>query len=218
VKVELIPPLQLKNFVSATRLDWPADRLTVTLTFHTTQADAKLVGVWKFVARATGTRFSYPVVSECGAEVEFTRQPVKPAVDGSRVHPLVFGTDDPRSKELPKMMATDARRRLQEASEHESKRFAAIQTKTDWEKYRKVVYARGGIDPKDPLTGSPYLYLPHDAIVPGPTPVGSLVPILAKSKAVKYEATVDAQNRATGDKPLSPTDAAKWVAKQLRGE
>ena len=80
----------------------------------------------------------------------------------------------------------------------------------------KAVYARGGIDPKDPLTGSPYMYLPHDAVVPGPAPVGSLAPVLAKTKAVKYEATVDAQNRAVGDKPMSVVEAARWLAGEVK--
>ncbi len=80
----------------------------------------------------------------------------------------------------------------------------------------KVVYARGGIDPNDPLTGSAYLWLPHDAVVPGPTPVGSLFRLLGWAKASKYEATVDVHNKATGDKPLSPADAAKWVAEKLK--
>lgn len=80
----------------------------------------------------------------------------------------------------------------------------------------KVIYARGGIDPKDPLTGSPYLYLPHDAVVPGPSTVSSLAPILAKTKAVKYESAVDVHNRATGDKPLSAADASKWLAEELK--
>ncbi len=84
------------------------------------------------------------------------------------------------------------------------------------EKDVKVMYARGGIDPKDTLTGSSYLYLPHDAVVPFPTTVGTLAPILAKTKAVKYEATVDVHNKATGDKALSVAAAAKWVAEKLK--
>jgi dienelactone hydrolase len=85
-----------------------------------------------------------------------------------------------------------------------------------FEENLKVVYARGGIDPKDPLTGSPYLYLPHDAVVPGPSPVGALAPVLAKTKAVKYEATVDVHNKQVGDKAMSPADAAKWLAGKLK--
>lgn len=85
-----------------------------------------------------------------------------------------------------------------------------------YEENVKVIYARGGIDPNDPLTGSPYLWLPHDAVVPQPQPTGSLAPMLARVKAVKYEATVDVHNKATGDKPMSVADAAKWVSEKLK--
>ncbi len=80
----------------------------------------------------------------------------------------------------------------------------------------KAIYARGGIDPKDPLFGSPYLYLPHDAVVPGPTAVGSLFGLLGWSKPTKYEATVDVHNRAMGDKTLSVAEAAKWLAEAVK--
>lgn len=81
-----------------------------------------------------------------------------------------------------------------------------------------AAYARGGLDPSDTVTGAPYLYLPHDAVVPGPVTVWALAPAVGKSRAVAYEATVDAQNRATGGKPMSPPDAAKWLAGKLRGK
>ena len=81
-----------------------------------------------------------------------------------------------------------------------------------------AVYARGGIDPADTLTGSPYLYLPHDAVVPGPAQVWALAPAVGKTRPVAYEAAVDAQNRASGGRPMSVADAAKWVSGKLRGE
>jgi hypothetical protein len=81
-----------------------------------------------------------------------------------------------------------------------------------------AVYARGGIDPADTLTGSPYLYLPLDAVVPGPVPVWALAPAVGKSRPVAYEAAVDAQNRARGGTPMSAPDAAKWVVEKLRGK
>lgn len=85
-----------------------------------------------------------------------------------------------------------------------------------FEKDLKAVYARGGIDPKEPLTGSPYLWLPHDAVVPGPTPVGAFFGLVGWGKLSKYEATVNAHNQATGDKSMSVPDAAKWLAEQLK--
>ena len=38
------------------------------------------------------------------------------AADFKDIDPSVFGKDDPRSKDLPKMVWTDARRRMQEAN------------------------------------------------------------------------------------------------------
>jgi cephalosporin-C deacetylase-like acetyl esterase len=58
------------------------------------------------------------------------------AADFADVNPNVFGPDDPRTKDLPKMMAADARRRMQEANLRESKAFAAVTTKGQWEAYR----------------------------------------------------------------------------------
>ena len=60
------------------------------------------------------------------------------AADFKDVDPTVFPKDDPRAKDLPKMMSADARKRMQEANERESKAFAAVTTKADWEKYRDV--------------------------------------------------------------------------------
>jgi len=80
----------------------------------------------------------------------------------------------------------------------------------------RSVYARGGLDPAETFSGSPYLYVPHDAVIPGALQVATLVPVVSKSVAVLYEGTVDAQNRATGSKPKPPADAAKWLIEKLR--
>ena len=50
----------------------------------------------------------------------------------------VFGKDDPRTKDFAKMMGADAERRMREANLRESKAFAAVTTKEQWEKYRDV--------------------------------------------------------------------------------
>jgi hypothetical protein len=81
----------------------------------------------------------------------------------------------------------------------------------------RVVYARGGLTPRETLTASPYLYLPHDAVIPGPNPVWG-INLPANKVAVAYEATVDAQNRATGAKPMTGKEAAAWVSAKLRGK
>src|SRR5947209_6238353 len=60
------------------------------------------------------------------------------AADFKDVDPRVFPESDPRAKELPKMMWADATKRMQEANLRESKAFAAVTTKEQWEKYRDV--------------------------------------------------------------------------------
>ena len=60
------------------------------------------------------------------------------AADLKDVNPNVFGPDDPRTKDLPKMMQLDAKRRMQEANLRESKAFAEVTTKEQWEKYRDI--------------------------------------------------------------------------------
>ncbi len=81
-----------------------------------------------------------------------------------------------------------------------------------------TVYARGGLDIAETFSASPYLYVPHDAVIPGALQVATLVPIVSKSRAVVYEGTVDAQNRVTGGKPMSGEAAAKWVADKILGK
>jgi cephalosporin-C deacetylase-like acetyl esterase len=64
------------------------------------------------------------------------------AADFKDVDPNVFPKDDPRAKELPGMMWADAKRRMQEANLRESKAFAAVKTKEQWEAYRDVRVAK----------------------------------------------------------------------------
>ena len=60
------------------------------------------------------------------------------AADFKDVAPNVFPKDDPRAKELPKMMWADAKKRMQAANLRESKAFAEVKTKEQWEEYRDV--------------------------------------------------------------------------------
>jgi cephalosporin-C deacetylase-like acetyl esterase len=60
------------------------------------------------------------------------------AADFKDVDPNVFPKDDPRAKELPRMMWNDAKKRMQEANLRESKAFAEVKTKEQWERYRDV--------------------------------------------------------------------------------
>lgn len=77
-----------------------------------------------------------------------------------------------------------------------------------------AVHARGGLDPAETFSGSAYLYVPHDAVVPSPVQVATLAPLLGKP--LTYTATADAQNRATSDKTLSPAEGAAWLVEKLR--
>ena len=76
VKVELIVPSDLKDLVSSTPLEWPADKLSGSLRL-TTKADPQLVGTWKLLARATGMRDGFPVVSEAEFEIDVIPPPAK---------------------------------------------------------------------------------------------------------------------------------------------
>lgn len=60
------------------------------------------------------------------------------AADFKDVNPNVFGPDDPRTKDLPKIMANDVKRRMQEACLRESKAFAEVTTKAQWTRYRDI--------------------------------------------------------------------------------
>ena len=90
----------------------------------------KSIGISNRLSRSVGCLL---VLAALSASI-----PVSSAVFGGDVNPNVFGVDDPRSKDLPKMMSTDAKRRMQEASTRESKSFAAVATREQWEKYRDV--------------------------------------------------------------------------------
>lgn len=60
------------------------------------------------------------------------------AADFKDVDPNVFAKDDPRAKDLPKMVWNDAQNRMKEANLRESKAFAAVGTKAQWEKFRDI--------------------------------------------------------------------------------
>lgn len=64
------------------------------------------------------------------------------AADFKDIDPNVFPKDDPRAKDLPKMMGNDARKRMQEANLRETNAFAEVKTKEQWEKYRDARIAK----------------------------------------------------------------------------
>lgn len=95
----------------------------------------------------------------------------------------------------------------------------------------KAVYTRGGLfrsawisTSAGLLQISPYVYVPHEAIVPALAAKDpfALIYVWRSSSdtewsvAMKHDLTIDGCNRATGDKPLSPADAASWVIENVR--
>jgi cephalosporin-C deacetylase-like acetyl esterase len=74
-----------------------------------------------------------------------------------------------------------------------------------------VAYTRGGLTGSRSLLESPYLDVPHEAVVPGVFTVGGYV----WGGTVRGEGKVDGRNRRIGQEPVSPADAAAWVVKQL---
>jgi len=62
--------------------------------------------------------------------------PLLLGADFGSIDPSVIPKDDPRAKELPRILATDQKRRMQVANERESKAFAAVSTKAEWEAFK----------------------------------------------------------------------------------
>jgi cephalosporin-C deacetylase-like acetyl esterase len=60
------------------------------------------------------------------------------AADFKDIDPNVFAKDDPRAKDMPKMVWNDVQRRMKEANLRESKAFAEVKTKEQWEAHRDV--------------------------------------------------------------------------------
>jgi cephalosporin-C deacetylase-like acetyl esterase len=58
------------------------------------------------------------------------------AADFPDIEPNVIPANDPRAKDLPRMMMMDARRRMQEANLRESRAFAQVTGREQWESYR----------------------------------------------------------------------------------
>ena len=80
-----------------------------------------------------------------------------------------------------------------------------------------AVYASGGLATEGSLAGGPYLYVPHDGVIPAPVqPVESVLPVLAASRVpMLYANRVDAQNRAVGKRSAG---GSAWVIEKLVGK
>ncbi|HEX7901769.1 MAG TPA: hypothetical protein VF950_28680, partial [Planctomycetota bacterium] len=79
----------------------------------------------------------------------------------------------------------------------------------------RAVYARGGLESCASALRSPFLHVPHDALVPGALLAGDLPAVAAAlaPRAVKLEGQIDGQNRAAGPPAGS---ASAWLIERLR--
>ncbi|HEX5272284.1 MAG TPA: acetylxylan esterase [Gemmataceae bacterium] len=82
----------------------------------------------------------------------------------------------------------------------------------------KAVYVRGGLDGYRSVLRSPFVYVPHDIIVPGALTAGDLGDVAAAlaPRPLRQEGLVDGQNRRVKtEEPPAPADAARWMLDNL---
>ncbi|MCS6866797.1 MAG: acetylxylan esterase [Gemmataceae bacterium] len=83
-----------------------------------------------------------------------------------------------------------------------------------------VVYTHGGLAQYASLFDQPYIYVPHDAVVPGIVTVGDIPALVAAlaPRPVRYDDPIDAGNRRMVAQPSAdhPRAAAKFITDQLR--
>lgn len=111
----------------------------------------------------------------------------------------------------------------------------------------RAVYARGGLSGYAALLESQFLWVPHDALVPGALTAGDLPDVAAAlaPRSVRLEGLVDGLNRPVGApalakvyepasaayraaragerltlnaEPASPEEVARWLVQQLKGK
>jgi hypothetical protein len=81
----------------------------------------------------------------------------------------------------------------------------------------KAVYAGGSLVSFQSLLDSPYVYVPHDVIIPGAIPIGDLPVVMEvlASRKVRLARQVDGQNRLVKpEEPDKPSPAA-WLKEAL---
>jgi hypothetical protein len=83
----------------------------------------------------------------------------------------------------------------------------------------RTILARGGLSGYGSLLESPYVYVPHDVVVPGIRLVADWsMPFMGPDKLGAYEATVDGRNRMIGFPVVRPVEAAWRMVKELKGK
>jgi cephalosporin-C deacetylase-like acetyl esterase len=80
----------------------------------------------------------------------------------------------------------------------------------------RAAWGRGGLESFASVLGSPYLYVPHDAIIPGALTVSDLDALSAAiaPRRVRFVDSVDGLNRRVG-RPIADGPAS-WLLEQLR--
>jgi cephalosporin-C deacetylase-like acetyl esterase len=75
----------------------------------------------------------------------------------------------------------------------------------------RAVWARGGVASFAAVLESPFLYLPHDALIPGAVAAGDLDRVVAalRPRPTRLEGAVDGLNRARG--PAGEDAPARWL-------
>lgn len=81
----------------------------------------------------------------------------------------------------------------------------------------EAVYAGGSLVSFQSLLGSPYVYVPHDIIIPGAIPIGDLLVVMEvlASRKVRLSRQVDGQNRLVKEKEPEEQAPAAWFKEIL---
>ncbi len=80
----------------------------------------------------------------------------------------------------------------------------------------RAAWGRGGLESFASILGSPYLYIPHDAVIPGALAVSELDALAAAvaPRPVRFVESVDGLNRRAG--PPVAAGPASWLLERLR--
>jgi hypothetical protein len=73
-----------------------------------------------------------------------------------------------------------------------------------------VRYARGGIGKSEKLFPSPFIAMPHEAVI-----LGFASPSESNTRC-RREGQIDVRNIRTDDKPIDPLASAEWMIQQLK--